>query len=247
MPEPVVILILFCTGFLAGAINVLAGGGSILSLPVLILLGVDAGVANGTNRVAIVIQNVSATWSFVQDKQSRLAESAVLAIWALPGAVMGALAATRVTDVWLERVVGVVLIAVVISMAMKRRPRDIAVPSKTSKWIGPALFGIGFYGGFIQVGVGFLFMAAFFHLLRLDLVATTVHKVTVILLYSVPALLVFALSGNVDWALGLVLGAGNASGALVAARLAVRRGESVIRYVLMVAAVVMALRILGVF
>ncbi len=246
MSDPAIILILFGTGCLAGIINVLAGGGSTLSLPVLILLGVDANVANGTNRVAIVLQNVVATGSFVRNKQSQLAKSFMFGLWALPGAVIGAFAATRIADIWFERIVGVLLIAIVISMILPTETRANLSGPQTSKWIAPVLFGIGVYGGFIQMGVGFLFMAAFFHLLRLDLVTVTVHKVTIILLYSVPTLCIFALSGNVDWVLGLALGAGNASGAYVAVRLAVRRGENVIRYMLILAAMVMALRILGI-
>ena len=246
MPEPFTLVLLFLTGCFAGVINVMAGGGSTLSLPVLILLGVDASVANGTNRIAITIQNVAATSAFLQDRRVEWRQCLGFAAWALPGAIIGSFAATQVADEWTERIIGVLLILVVLSMAIPSGNRPSVSEVVKSRWMGPALVGIGFYGGFIQMGVGFLFMAAFFHLLRFDLVRTTIHKVVVILLYTGPTLLVFALSGKVDWGLGLMLAAGNATGAFLAARLAVRRGERVIRLVLMVAVALMALRILGI-
>lgn len=246
MPELLSLLILYLAGCFAGVVNVMAGGGSTLSLPVLIMLGVDAGVANGTNRIAISIQNVAATTSFARDRRIEWPQCLQFAAWALPGAIIGSFAATQMADEWTERVIGILLILIVLSMAVPSARKRSASEAVKSRWIGPALVVIGFYGGFIQMGVGFLFMAAFYHLLHFDLVRTTVHKVVVILLYTGPTLLVFALSGKVDWGLGLVLAAGNATGAIVAARLAVRRGERIIRLVLMVAVVLMALRLLSV-
>ncbi len=248
MPEYADFLILFGVGLLAGTINVMAGGGSTLTLPTLIFLGLDAATANGTNRVAIALQNIFATLSFRQEKVSRFRQSLTFALWAMPGAVVGAIVAVRISDEWFQRILGIVMIIIVISMMIpRRRGKETTPEGIKSWWIYPALFGIGFYGGFIQMGVGFLFMAAFYHLLRMNLVFVNMHKVVVILLYTGPTLLVFALSGNVDWVLGLSLAAGNALGAWWAAKLAVRKGEKIIRYVLIVAVLIMAAKILGVF
>ncbi len=248
MPELAHFLILFGVGLLAGTINVMAGGGSTLTLPTLIFLGLDAATANGTNRVAIALQNIFATLSFRQEKVSRFRQSLTFALWAMPGAIAGAIVAVRISDAWFQRILGIVMIVIVISMMLPRRGGKETTPEGIkSWWVYPALFGIGFYGGFIQMGVGFLFMAAFYHLLRMNLVFVNMHKVVVILLYTGPTLLVFALSGNVDWALGLSLAAGNALGAWWAAKLAVRKGEKFIRYVLIVAVLIMAAKILGVF
>ncbi len=248
MPEYASFLLLFGVGVLAGLLNVMAGGGSTITLPTLIFLGLDGATANGTNRVAIAVQNVFATASFRREKVSRLRQSLAFGVFALPGAVLGAVAAVRISDAWFQRILGLVMIGVVISMLLPRSGERPTTPEGTgSWWIYPALFGIGFYGGFIQVGVGFLFMAAFYHLLRMDLVFVNMHKVLVVLLYTIPALLIFAGSGHVDWPLGLSLAAGNAVGGWWAAHLAVRRGEAVIRYVLVVAVLIMAAKILGVF
>lgn len=244
-PELSSFLILFGVGLLAGAVNVMAGGGSTLTLPTLIFLGLDTATANGTNRVAIILQNIFATWSFRREKVSRLRQSLTFAVWTLPGAIAGAALAVQISDAWFRRILGVVMIGVVISMVVPRRRKETTEEGIHSRWIYPSLFGIGFYGGFIQVGVGFLLMAAFYHLLRMNLVFVNMHKVVVVLVYTAPALLIFALTGHVDWTLGLALAAGNSLGGWWAARFSVRRGERVIRWVLIVAVLIMAARLLG--
>jgi len=245
MPEFAPYVLLFGVGLLAGVINIMAGGGSTLTLPVLILLGLDGATANGTNRVAIVIQNIFATWSFHREQVSHVRQSFVFAAWAMPGAILGAVLAVRIDDVWFERILGVVIIGVVVSMLVHRPGGREATPEgRKTWWIYPALFGIGFYGGFIQAGVGFLFMAAFYHLLKMNLVFVNMQKVAVVLLYTVPALAIFAWHGNVDWALGLSLAGGNALGGWWAARFSVRRGEKVIRVVLIIALLLVAAKML---
>jgi uncharacterized membrane protein YfcA len=241
-------LILFGVGLAAGTINVMAGGGSTLTLPALIFLGLDGPTANGTNRVAILLQNIFATLSFRNEKISGFRKGLTFALWTVPGAITGALVAVQIGDEWFRRILGIVMIGVVISMLIPRKRRETNDSADRRSWlIYPALFGIGFYGGFIQVGVGFLFMAAFYHLLQMNLVLVNMNKVICVLVYTVPSLLIFAFSGHVDWLLGLTLAAGNSVGGWWAARLTVRRGETVIRYVLVVAVLIMAGKILGLY
>ncbi|MEL6824409.1 MAG: sulfite exporter TauE/SafE family protein, partial [Calditrichota bacterium] len=110
------IALLFGVGSMAGMINVLAGGGSSLTLPALIFLGLDSALANGTNRVAIIIQNIFATASFKQQQVSNFNLSFKLALWTLPGAVLGAIMAVRISDEWFQTILAIVLIGVIISM-----------------------------------------------------------------------------------------------------------------------------------
>ena len=248
MPPYVELLILFGTGCVAGFINVMAGGGSSLTLPALIFLGLDGPTANGTNRVALFVQNIMGVWSFRREKVSRLALSLKLAMWTLPGAIVGAVVAVRISDEWFQRILGIVLIGVVISMMIPRSSKHETTPEGiSSKWVYPAMLLIGFYGGFIQLGVGFLMMAALYHLLRIDLVFTNMHKLTIVLIYTIPVLLIFAITGKVDWLLGGALAVGNGTGAFIAARVAVRRGDRVIRYVLIIAIIIIAAKMLGLF
>jgi hypothetical protein len=243
------LVLLFVIGSIAGFINVNAGGGSSLTLPMLIFMGLEGSLANGTNRVAIFIQNIFAVASFRKLKVHKFKRSTNLSLLTLPGAVAGAVMATQISDLLFQRILAVVLILIVISMFFSRSygERDERLEKSASFFLYPALVAIGFYGGFLQIGVGFLFMAALYHLLRVNLVTVNMHKVFIILVYTLPALAIFTLTGNVNWRYGLILAAGNAFGGWWGAHAAVKGGERVIRIILAVAITIMSLKLFGLF
>lgn len=240
-------LLLFVVGSIAGFVNVNAGGGSTITLPTMIFLGLDSALANGTNRVAILIQNVFAVSSFRKQEVHQFRESLKLSYITLPGAVAGALISVRISDEWFQRILALVMIAVVVSMFIPQTQKIYTEEISTAerRWlIYVVLFFIGFYGGFIQVGVGFLFMAALYHILKISLVHVNMHKVFIVLIYTIPSLAVFALSGKVNWIVGICLAAGNAAGAWFGAKASVKGGEKLIRGVLAMAVVLMAAKLL---
>ena len=240
-------LLLFVVGSIAGFINVNAGGGSTMTLPTLIFLGLDSTLANGTNRVAILIQNIFAISSFRKQKVHQFSESLKLSYITLPGAIIGALVSIRISDEWFQRILAVVMIGIVVTMFIPRTKKTYQddLSKSEHKWlIYVVLFFIGFYGGFIQVGVGFLFMAALYHLLKISLVHVNMHKVFIVLIYTIPSLAVFALSGNINWIFGFSLAAGNALGAWFGVKALVKGGEKLIRCVLALAIVIMAGKLL---
>lgn len=244
------LLLLFGIGVISAFLNVMAGGGSALALPVLIFMGLDSALANGTNRVAILIQNIAAVSSFRQQEIHAFRQSVIFTLWALPGAVAGSILGVTVSDEWFQRILGAVMIGTVVTILLPQKASakaNDAIVRKRERWVYPIMFGIGIYGGFIQVSVGFLFMAALFHLLKMNLVYVNMHKVTIVMMYMVPTLAVYAWTGNVDWILGLVLGAGSAIGGWWAAHASVKGGEKVIQYVLGLAIVLMALKLFGAY
>ena len=240
-------LILFVVGIIAGVINVTAGGGSSLTLPALIFLGMDPTAANGTNRIGILFQNISASASFRKEKVIQTKSSLIYALLTIPGAILGAIVAVRIDDTWFKKILAVVLIVVVITTLFPKSKNKI-YEQKERKFgwlIYPALFAVGFYGGFIQVGTGLLIIALLYNILNIDLVTVNMHKVFIVLIYTIPALLIFLISGNVNWILGLSLAAGTALGGWWAAKFSVRKGEKFIRYFLVLALIVIALKLLG--
>ena len=248
--ETLSLALLFLTGVLAGVMNVMAGGGSSITLPVLIFLGVDPTVANGTNRVAILCQNVSAVVSFRKEGLSDLRTSLKLAAFTLPGVLAGAFAAVRVGDELFEKILAVVLIFVCASFFLKADSLGNLLGGdggKRKRFLYPAMVLIGFYGGFIQVGVGFLVMASLYHVMGASLARVNAHKVLIVLCYTVPAILIFSLSGNISWFLGICLAAGNSAGGWLGAAFSARGGEKYIRLVLVFAVGLMAAKLLGAF
>jgi uncharacterized membrane protein YfcA len=250
MNETAKLFLLFGAGLISGIINVNAGGGSSLTLPALIFLGLEGPLANGTNRIGILIQNVFAIASFRHDKIHQFRKSLYLALFTLPGAVLGAILASRIDHDWFQKILGLVMIGIVFTMLFSRRkmtPLNLRVDEDESLWIYPAMFGIGFYGGFIQIGVGFLLMASLYHLLRVNLVQVNMHKVFIVFIYTLPALLVFILTKNVKWSYGIILAAGMALGAWWGAKIAIKGGERVIKIILAIAIFIMAIKLLGVY
>lgn len=242
-------ILLFVIGSAAGFLNVLAGGGSSLTLPALIFLGLDASAANGTNRVAVLIQNISAIHSFKQENYIDSKLSLKLALLTLPGAVIGSIAAVKISDDTFELLLGIVMIGVIISLLIPLPKQDGA--SRTVKLktfpMYLSMFIIGFYGAFIQVGVGFLLMAALHYLMKLDLVRVNMHKVFIVLIFTIPALIAFVLTDNINWTMAISLSFGNAFGAWWSAKISVRKGEKFIKMILIVAVLIMALKLLKVF
>lgn len=237
-------LILLVAGFIAGTLNVVAGGGSFLTLPVLIFLGLPATVANGTNRVAVLTQNVGAVWSFhqhgVMDWRTSLLSAALPA---MSGAWLGAEVALRIGDETFKDTLAFLMVAVTLWTLWDPLKGKLGSSGQRPWWvIAAAFFVVGVYSGFVQAGVGFLILAAT-TLSGLDLVRGNAVKVLVILATMVVSLGIFASEGKVDWLLGFVLGAGNLAGGLVGVRLTVLKGHGWIKKVVTATVILFALRL----
>jgi hypothetical protein len=243
--EPWHFPLLAVAGIAVGFLNVMAGGGSLISLPILIFLGLEPAVANGTNRVAILVQNITAVSSFRSQGYSEIRRSLGLALCTVPGAIAGAFAAVVVDPVLFKRILGVVLVAAVI-LILRKGP---SAADADGGAIRPVLahlsmVGVGFWGGFLQAGVGFLIMPVLYQLLRLDLIRVNMHKVFIVGIYTIPALLVFALQAKVWWLGGLALSVGNATGAWLATRVTITHGERAIRVVFVAAVFAMGAKLI---
>lgn len=252
-------VLLAVLGVVAGTLNVLAGGGSLLTLPAMVFLGLDGAVANGTNRVAILAQNVTAVSGFRSLGFSDMKLSFSLALAALPGGICGALLGTMVRGELFNRVLGIVLIAVLVLMTVQRLRKARKISSRENGLeageagglsrrqlvLGHlAMVAVGFYGGFIQAGVGFLLMAALHRVLGLDLVRVNMHKVFIVGFFTLAALIIFASRGQVLWIPGLALAIGNSIGGWIGSQLSVLKGENWIRNALYVALFFMAIKLL---
>ncbi|MFT5351386.1 MAG: putative membrane protein YfcA, partial [Gammaproteobacteria bacterium] len=164
---------LLLVGILAGFINVMAAGGSMITVPVMVFLGIPGPVANGTNRIAILAQNITAVITFFRKGYSDFRLSLTLALFALPGAVAGAYLGTRLEGLWFNRTLAVIMLAVMIVMTVKKERAELTVTPVTRKRmiIGHLLMiVVGFFGGFIQIGVGFILLPILNKVLGLDLV-----------------------------------------------------------------------------
>ena len=240
-------LLLVGVGFTVGFINTVAGGGSLISLPILIFLGLPPSVANGTNRVAIVIQNAMGVAGFRSKGVSTFPFNVYLGISALAGAIIGAQIAVDIKGETFNRILAVIMIAVVLIIVFKPKIRAEQLTERlTGKylWIGIiAFFFIGIYGGFINAGIGFVILLFLHYVNGMSLVRANATKVAVVFIYTLSALAVFLYNDKVIWKVGLVLAIGNGAGAWVSSRISVRKGDNYIKTFLVVMVLLMSVKL----
>ena len=239
--------LLFFVGIVAGIINTLAGGGSLLTLPLLIFMGLPGAVANGTNRIAIFCQNIFAIRGFSKRGVMPLQLALLCTPPALLGSWLGANLAISLDDQVFKRILALIMVGVLIFTAidpMKRfRQEDVQFGLWRKVLIVITFFGVGVYGGFVQAGVGFLIITALL-IHGLDLVRINAIKVFVIFAYTFVALGVFIYHGQVDYSLGFALAAGNSIGGIIGPKLAVEKGHDWIKKVVSITVLVFALKLL---
>jgi len=239
--------LLFVVGIVAGILNTLAGGGSLLTLPLLIFMGLSGSVANGTNRIAILCQNIFAIRGFRKRGMLPMQLALLCTPPALLGSWVGANLAINLDDQVFKRVLALIMVGVLIFTAIDPMKRFRQENVQFSLWrktlIVISFFGVGIYGGFVQAGVGFIVITALM-IHGLDLVRINAIKVFVIFAYTFIALGVFIYHGQVDYSLGFALAAGNSIGGMIGPKLAVDKGHDWIKKVVTVTVLVFALKLL---
>jgi uncharacterized membrane protein YfcA len=241
-------LLLLGAGASAGVPHSRAGGGPLLTVPMLIFVGLPATTANATNRIALFIGGIGATHSFAK---RGLIPSEWLKMGLPPsivGVVLGVWGATRVGDVAFERVLAVILLLAACLVVWRPLPLEggEALPALRGtakrRWLVLAFFGLGAYSGFVQAGVGFLFTAMLASQ-GLDLVRANGVKAALILAYAGVAIALFWFTGLLDWVAGLTLSVGQFFGSKAGVRLQVLRGQKWVRMVYLLAIVGFALQL----
>jgi len=240
-------LIILTVGLVSGFLNTVAGGGSLISLPVLIFMGLPSSIANATNRVAIFSQNIFAVSGFKSKGVFTFPYSLWLGIAALFGAILGAKIAVDIEGELFNKILAVIMLLVMawtIFNPLKRiSPKEEKLGLKHYLIAIPAFFLIGIYGGFIQAGVGFLIMAALTSINGFNLVKTNSIKVFVVLIYTLAALVVFILEDQINWLYGIVLAIGNSAGGWFASRWSVEKGDVWIKRILIITVIAFSIRL----
>lgn len=236
-------LLLVVGGLAAGVINTMAGGGSALTVPLLVLAGVPGNQANGSNRVGILTSSAAAVLSFRQTGATNISGSGRVLLPTVIGSLVGSFGISQIADDTFETAFGVLMIPIVILTVLKPKARlDVeAWPG----WVTFAVFlGIGLYGGAFQAGVGLVLLAALTRA-GYDLVTANNIKVFINVVVTAIALPVFILNGDVVWGPALLLAAGFMAGGWTGAKLAVRGGERLVRVFMVGAAAYLAGKLTG--
>ncbi len=236
------LILVFFAGIVVGFINVLAAGGSFLTLAILIAFGLPPNVANGTNRVVLLIQNTFASSKFYRLKLLDYKFVFIVAPFAIAGSFLGSYIATHISNELLKKIIAILM--VVISFITIYKPQKLVKSELSDKKImSVVFFFIGIYGGFIQAGVGFFIIAASIWG-GFSMVESNAVKVFVITLYTVLILPVFFYAHQVNLIVGIVLGLGSIIGARVAIHVSIKKGDKFIRIALLVLLFVFAVKLM---
>ena len=239
------VILVFFGGVLAGGINSMAGGGSLLTVPLLGLGGLEGLTANGTNRVAVLIQNASSAVSYAKRGVDVWRTSLPVVIPAVIGGVVGATVVSNLDDEMFERIFGFLMIPLLIMVVWKPKAKQSDKPWPT--WLTSLVFlAVGIYAGAIQAGVGIILLLILARA-GYDLVTANALKTLVILGVTATAVPIFIAKGQVEWWPAIVLSAGMAIGGYAGAKFAVEGGERVIKPVLVVSVLALAGRMIGLY
>ena len=250
-------VVLFVAGIIAGVMNTVAGGGSILTLPVLIFCGFPAMVANATNRIGIIVQGLVAIQQFRKKNifETRLTFRVVLT--GLIGAVLGVKLATLTGDQQFEKVLGILMLGLLLLLIYKPKTL-LSKGGESDYWVSlrkgqqrnvmGIFFLLGIYAGYIQAGVGILVLLILGTVVKMDLIRGNFVKLVFVFALNILALLTFLASGvEVEWVAGVVLMGGQMIGAYAGSWVAIQKGEQWVFRFLIVAIVLSSAKLLGLF
>ena len=223
-------IVLLVSGTLVGIINTLAGGGSIITMTMFMAFGLPIQTANGTNRLVVLMQNLAASITFIRKKSFNINHGLLLSIPVIIGNVAGAFASHLMND-WIFKICfGVILLVIMIYLIFDSRinikeGHNIEIKPLHYLWF----LLIGFYGGFIYIGIGYLILAITLWVMRMDLVTANAIKGFVILLATPFSLAVFMYMGDVKYLFGIVHGIGNMIGSFLASHYMANWGKTFIK------------------
>ena len=245
--SPLEIALLIAVGLVAGVVNTLAGGGSLLTVPLLVIFGLPGTIANGTNRVGVLVQGLVSCWRFDAEGISEFRTALPLLPPVALGSIVGAALATRIPDQTFEQIFAGIMLILLIPMLRGRHPPPAPGGQRWSPLTrGFALFAIGIYGGAVQAGVGLLLLFAL-NRIGFDLVRANAIKIVIATALVIMAVPVFVFHQQVAWLPAAFVSIGFTLGATAGARFAVLGGESVIRRALAVAVLALAGHLLGLY
>ncbi len=244
----VIVVVLILCGFVVGVINTFAGGATVITYSIFMMLGLPASTANGSVRIGVMIQTFASSVTFYRKGKLPLKKGLILSIPILIGTVIGASIAVTLDMEVFEKILGVgflIMLFFLLNNPNKWIKEQVEKTSEKAKPIHLLLFFLmGMYGGFIHIGVGLFVLATLVSLMGYDLIKANALKIFIVFMYTPAAFIIFLLNGQVDLLYGLIAAIGNMMGGIVAPHLAIKKGNKFISRFLAVIMFVFAMKLL---
>lgn len=241
--------LIILAGILAGFINTLAGGGSMISLSLLLILGLPATIANGTNRMSVFFQTSSSVTTFWRQKMFTTRKIWWLILPATIGSIAGAWVAVGINSDALEIAMVIIMAFMLVFIFIKperwMKENTAFLEKKIQWWQVLLFFAVGLYAGFLQVGVGYFLLMALVLGVGFELVKANAVKNLVILFSAAVSLVIFVFSDQVNYLYGILLSIGSIAGAYIASMMAIKKGGKFIRWVIVASVILAVLKVTG--
>lgn len=223
--------LVFLAALAAGFVDSIAGGGGLITIPVLLSVGLDPQAALGTNKLQASFGSGSATWHYAQAGTVDLRDCVRGFIITLVAAALGAVAVQQIGPDFLRRAIPILLVAVAIYMILKPRVGEGDLHARMPRTAFDLVFGllIGFYDGFFGPGTGTFWAMAYMLWLGFNMTKATGYTKVMNFASNLSSLAFFALGGKVVFVVGIIMGAGQLLGARLGSRMVITRGTRFIR------------------
>jgi uncharacterized protein len=234
------------TGLVAGFVDSIAGGGGLITLPVLLSLGLPPGLALGTNKLQATFGSGSAAWHFAQSNVVSLRGCREGVLFTSVGAAAGALVVQRLDPSFLKAFIPVVLIVLVAYLLLRPELGEKDIHPRMAAGSFYALSGLtlGFYDGFLGPGTGSFWCMAFMLGLGFNLMKATGYTKVMNFASNLVSLVLFATLGHVAYVAGLTMGIGQVIGARIGSRMVVAHGAKFIRPIFILVVLTITLKLL---
>jgi len=239
-----ILAFLFTVAIFAGVIDGIAGGGGLITLPMLMLAGLTPAQALATNKIQALASVASSAHRFLYEGVIEIVSVRSKILVSLVGASIGAFFVRIADPVLLGKIAPILLICIAAFFAfsgnLKARPRQRL---SENAFATIAVFPIAFYDGFFGPGTGSIYVAAFVFLLGRNLSQATAETKVLNATGSAIAAIVFLPGNVISWPAALAMAAGGIIGGQIGARLAIRWGGQFIRIALVIISVLLAVRL----
>ncbi len=236
---------MFATGLVAGFVDSIAGGGGLITLPVLLSLGFPPPVALGTNKLQATCGSGSAAWHFARSKAVSLRECGAGVFFTGLGAAGGTLMVQRIDPNFLKQFIPIILLVLAGYLLFRPQLGEKEIQPRLSPGVFyvAAGLGLGFYDGFLGPGTGSFWCMAFMLGLGFTMTRATAHTKVMNFASNVVSLVLFAIPGHVHYAAGVSMGLGQLIGAKIGSGMVLTRGTKFIRpiFITMVLAITLKL------
>lgn len=243
---PEILALLFVAAVAAGFVDAIAGGGGLITVPVLLAAGVNPIAAIATNKIQGSFGTAAATWTFWRKGRIDFALLKWPLVFTVLGAALGAVTVTFVDTTWLMVLLPIMLAAIALYFLFGPKASDEDVHARLTPLVfGAVAGGIGFYDGFFGPGTGSFFALALVTLMGMGLTRATAHTKALNFASNFVSVVVFAIGGHVLWVVGLIMAVGQVIGGWLGSHAAMRFGPKLIRPLLVIICLGMVVKLLA--